>query len=343
MYYFLYVFLLINLLALGPGSAAAQTRSESEQANIPRQARLTLAQLERDLQHLGDSLLDASSDQVRIKALRSYIPLLTQALKVKGSFYYPFDSLRFMFKLQPEDDRFRMLNWNLQFSDGTFRYFGVIQMAPDEVGAGPAYYPLIDHSREIVRAAAEEDTVVTHENWYGAQFYDIRKFAGPDSSGPQYVLLGWDGYQPGNNKKLIEVLRFREDGTPVFGAPIFEHQHTNMETGEAQPFMARRREFLFKEDAYMALKFIPQRDLIAIANLVPFKDAATGQQHMVPDGAYNYYEFREGRFFYGEDLFSAFSEDELQVAGPEGEVGEDGTVKELERTRPEKEKLFRNR
>ena len=335
---------MLLLLGVLGTSLHAQTPSSgsSPEDTLSRQAVLTLQRLERDMMQLGDSMLDAHSDEAKINALRRYVPMLVRALKVDYSFYYPFDSLRFMFKLKPEDGRFRMLNWNLQLEDGAFRYFGAIQMAPGQPSQQPVY-PLFDRSPDLDASGRPHDTLLGPDQWYGAQFYAIRRFPQPGDSSWQYVLLGWDGHQPGNNRKIIDVIRFRENGEPQFGAPIFERGPSASGPSSEDPMMATRRFFTFKEDAYMTLRFIPERPLIAIANLVPFKDPATGQQHMVPDGGYNYYQCRDGRFFFGEDLFSSFRDDYLPVEGPEGTVREDGTVEQEERKRPRKERLFRHR
>jgi hypothetical protein len=314
------------LLCLG----GAATNARAQHPKIADSDYEKLRSLERQMAALGDTLLDGSSNTAKLGALKAYIPLLAKALRIEGAFYYPFDSLRFMFKLTPRDGRFRLLNWNVEFMDGTFRYFGAVQPAPEHQ-TGKAFYPLFDRSREL--AGSEEDTIVDHESWYGAQYYEVQTFG----EGPQkrYLLLGWDGYRRGNNKKIIEVIGFEADGSPRFGAPIFEHERRDMETGETIPFMATRRTFLFKEDAMMTLRFLPEKKLIAFSNLVPFSPRGDPRTYMVPDGAYNYYQYRGGRFYYGEDIFEKFREEISSVGGPEGEVRDDGSVEGTQKGREE--------
>ena len=129
----------------------------------------SLVRYEKILKNLGDSIVDGTNVFVRLDAVTDFIPLFVKALKFPGSYNYPFDSLVFMKKLVPSDNAFRLYCWTLKFDDRTFRYYGAIQMNnPEKL----KLIPLYDKSDSIAYESLE-DTILTNEEWYGMQYYDI--------------------------------------------------------------------------------------------------------------------------------------------------------------------------
>lgn len=246
-----------------------------------------LQQYEQQLLALGDSMLDGRTEEVRIAAVKEYIPLLVKSLQEEGSFEYPFDSLRFMKKLVPEDEAFALYNWTLKLDDGTYRYYGALQMNTDSF----VLFPLFDLSKNIDTLL--EDTVLTHRNWFGAQYYQV--VGTKHRRQRYYTLLGWDGHTEMSNKKIIDVLTFDDQGNPVFGAPIFQ-------TEEGQ--VKKRLVFEFSNRAVMMLNYLPDYELITYDWLVPPNAQAEGQYFTyIPSGSYDYLRWKKGRWQQEEELF----------------------------------------
>jgi len=197
------------------------------------------------------------------------------ALQVPGSFDYPFDSVRYMFKFTPPDKSFRLYNWHINFIDNTFRFYGVLQMNnPDSL----EIYPLYDRVEDALLHS--EDTVLTQEGWYGAQYF--RLIQKTIDRQKHYILLGWDGFKRMANRKVIDVLTFNEKGEPRFGAPIFK-------VGKA---LKKRIIFVYSDDATMQVEYNPRKDVIAYDNLVPPNKRSRGIEHTyIPDGTYSYFVF----------------------------------------------------
>ncbi len=237
----------------------------------------SLKHYESQLKDLGDSLIDGSSQAVRLEHLVNYIPKLVETLKIPGSFEYPFDSLKFMFTFTPPDKRFRLYNWNLEFNNGTYRFYGVIQKNNED---SLEIYPLYDRVED--RMQNVEDTTLRSEGWYGAQYY---KLIQKEIEGKKYYLmLGWDGFKQTSNKKVIEVLHFDEDGQPVFGAPILEENNK----------LLKRKIFQFREEAVMQLDYNKSEDVIVFSHLVPPNPEAKGKEFLyMPDGTYDFFVFDE--------------------------------------------------
>jgi hypothetical protein len=247
----------------------------------------SLSKYEHKMIPLGDSILDGSNEFVRLDALTDFIPMFVKALKFPGSYNYPFDSLKFLYKLKAPDNEFKLFSWTLRFDNRTFRYYGAIQFNNNEK---LKLIPLYDKS-DSVNMESLEDTILSNEEWFGMQYYDIGLTK--KKSKKYYVLLGWDGGTSMGYKKIIDVLSF-EDGKPVFGAPIIYDGKKNLS----------RKVFDYNINAVFTLKYIPEKNIIVFDNLVPPNEKSIGKLWLyIPDGSYNYYQVKKGKLIFKTDLF----------------------------------------
>jgi len=247
----------------------------------------TLAEKEKELKPFGDSILDGCNDFSKMDALTDFIPLFVKALKIRGSYYYPFDSLKFMTILNAPDNTFRLYNWTLPFTNQTYRFYGAIQKNNAELDLIPLY----DFSQKTNLLTAE-DSANTNESWYGAQYFDMMMFKHKGKK--YYVLLGWNGNELISHKKIIEILSFDEKGNVVLGAPIIDYK------GD----ILYRKIIQYNDAAIVILKAIPEKKLIVFDHLVPPAPKDKGKLWLyIPDGNYDYFKFRKGKLVFGEDLF----------------------------------------
>ncbi|WP_343524769.1 hypothetical protein [Pedobacter sp.] len=156
----------------------------------------------------------ALSDNEKLEINGKFVKLLVEALKTPHSFAYPFDSLKNVSVIKSPDKAFRTLTWYVQLENGSYRYYGAIQMNTQN---GPLkLYPLIDQTENM----NDPNAITGNQKWFGARYYEII----PVTSGnrlPYYVLLGWKGNTQATTKKVIEILSFDKDNA-VFGAPVFD-------------------------------------------------------------------------------------------------------------------------
>src|SRR5438876_5864683 len=75
---------------------------------------------EDSLKVLSDSLINADNPAVRFRADSQFIRTLVRSLKMKNSFYYPFDSLEGISRLYAPDSTFRILTWQYKKDDLLF-------------------------------------------------------------------------------------------------------------------------------------------------------------------------------------------------------------------------------
>jgi hypothetical protein len=233
------------------------------------------------LSGLGEKMVRSFDEETRITSGKNFIMQFSRALRVEGSFYYPFDSLKNVMKMMSPDGLFRIFTWNVATNDEHFRYFGVIQMNPEkleklnkEEPVYESFYPLIDRSDSIKSHLFVE----TGSNyWYGANYYKIVKTS--FNKKDYYTLLGWDGADSLINKKIADVLHFKE-GKPRFGAPIFDIKRKTL---------FYRMVFEFNNEATMALRYDEKRKYLIYENIVPDKpENAAFAERYFPDGSFDY-------------------------------------------------------
>lgn len=172
-----------------------------------------LRKMEDSLVQSADSMFYTSIPDFRTKYCEDFVKQLIRTLKIKGSFNYPFDSLKKTINIiLPEDKSFRIFNWPIAYSEVRLRYYAAIQMNEPEL----KLYPLYDNSDLLTKT--DEDKILAPKEWIGGLIYNI--ITRKSGSENVYCLLGINDGNPISTKKFIDPLRFTEEG-PVFGAPVF--------------------------------------------------------------------------------------------------------------------------
>ncbi len=247
----------------------------------------TLLNFEIRLSGLGEQMVRSFDEDTRITSGKYFIRHMARALRVKNSFFYPFDSLKNVMILMSPDNLFRIITWNVATNDEKFRYFGVIQMNPEKLNKlnkkeiiYKDFYPLIDRSDSIDNYLFQ--TLET-EHWFGATYYKIIKTSYKKVD--YYTVLGWDGAGPKTNRKIADALFFK-NGRPLFGFPIFDLKR------KAKFY---RMVFEFNNNATMALKYDEKRKYLIYENIVPDKLSNTGNfEFYFPDGSFDYLIWKNG-------------------------------------------------
>jgi len=197
--------LLITLLI---GSALTQVSAQQAAVN-----HTILNKYQDSLVLSASKMFEATSNVQRFDLNAKFIRLLVSALKTPSSFTYGFDSLKTISVVKSPDNAFRIFSWYIPTDEGTYRFFGTIQVATRD--GALKLYPLIDATAEI----KDSNQVTTNKTWYGARYYEIVPIvvSGRNTS---YALLGWKGNNNKTSKKVIEILSFEKDEAK-FGKSIF--------------------------------------------------------------------------------------------------------------------------
>jgi hypothetical protein len=284
--------LIISLIALLPFSAHAQKGVST----LTPENMTKLMHYQDTLNWLGDSVIQSANWDMREQACIMFLKKLKTALKVENSYEFPFDSVRTMSIVESPDKKFRILTWQLQMKDHSHRYFGAIQKNSDTL----ALQPLIDMSMFI---GNPQDTLLSANSWYGCLYYNItqKKYKGKT----YYYLFGWDGNDMWSNKKMVDVLTFNEQGTPMFGYPMFLMKD--------DPDPKTRIIIEYKEDASPVFNYDEQLKMIVISYLRPENPMSEGIYFTyIPDGTYVGFYFKKGMWRFKEQVF-----DQTQDAPPD--------------------------
>jgi hypothetical protein len=269
------------LIIAGPISVLAQHSDDTDNRN-------QLNVWQNSLKSLSHQIYNNNSEPERYNASFTFIKTLVSALKTPNSFHFNFDSLKAISIQSSPDKKFRIFSWYVMNNNGSYRYYGSIQMNNPE--GKLELFPLIDHTSEIKNPA---DTVTTNEKWYGAQYYQIIPVTA-NVKVPYYILLGLKGNTIKSNKKVIEILYF-DNGKAQFGMSVFDADKNKPDK--------KRVIFEYTRQASMVLNYDPKTAMIVFDHLAPPDPNLEGKYDMYgPDFSYDGYKLQNGRLRFVSDL-----------------------------------------
>ena len=232
-------------------------------------------------------MINDSLEPQRYNASYKFIKTLVTALKTSNSFNFPFDSLKSISIQTSSDKRFRIFSWHVMNADGSYRYYGTVQINnPD---GKLQMFPLVDYTSEFKNPV---DSITTNDKWYGAQYYRIISVLNNVKT-PYYMLLGWKGNNVKSTKKVIDVIHFK-DNKAFFGMPVFDDKE-----------LAAKKRVIFEYDrkASMVLNWDPKITTIIFDHLAPPDDRLKGRFELYgPDFSYDGYRLANGRWKLVEDI-----------------------------------------
>ena len=209
---------------------------------------------------LANATYKAKDNNERYANNAKFIKTLVNALKVENSFQYGFDSLKQISVLKSPDHTFRIFSWQVPVDDGSYRFFGSIQMATKD--GSLKLFPLIDATNEL----KDVNVITDNKKWYGSKYYEIVPIV---TAGKQtwYALLGWKANNSKTSKKVLEALSF-ENGSPVFGKGVFE--------GTKGSPVKNRVVFEYNKLNSMTLRLDKKQGMIVFDHLAPFSAEMEG-------------------------------------------------------------------
>lgn len=219
----------------------------------------------------------------RLEANSSFIKLLGRTLKMKNSFFFPFDRLKNTKILQEPDAKFRIITWRVLTGPNGFKYFGCLQYG------APSFkiVPLHDLTAYL---SGLEDTTLTEKSWLGAVYYNLIPIGKN-----RYTLIGLCNTEPFYNQKVMDVLEIKKDSTLQFGAEIFT-------TDTAKKIVTKRVFFTYRFDAGMNLRYSQEYKAIMADHLIPPDEKSRGIQfNYVPDGSVDFFKWKKGKWIFFEN------------------------------------------
>lgn len=274
----------MNILILLMVSFPALAQTTTDAARNPARR----VSLQDSLHQLSKTFINNEIEPERYNANYAFIKTLVTVLKIPRSFNFNFDSLKTISIQVSPDKRFRIFTWHIMNNDGSYRYYGTVQMnSPD---GKLVMFPLVDYS-SMFKAPA--DSITTSSQWYGAQYYKIIPVT-YNVKVPYYILLGWKGNSPKSTKKVIDIVYFK-DNKAFFGMPVFD--------GNKEGPGKKRIIFEYTRSVSMKLDYDPKTNLIVFDHLAPPDPKLKGNfESYGPDMSYDGYKLINGRWKLVEDI-----------------------------------------
>jgi hypothetical protein len=236
----------------------------------------------------------------RFEANKTLLSYWNSILQNEKSIQYAFDSLKskkYVSIINAPDNKFRLITWNLFKDDGTFAYFGFLQVNTSktikknlfkkETLMSYELYSLIDKSGSIKNP---ESYIGEPSKWFGMLYVDVIKTNDDD-----YTLIGWDGNDKLTQRKFIDVLYFKSNGIPTFGKDLFK----------VPGKFVKRMMFEYATEVAMSLKYTEERKQIIYSHLAPNSIDPTleGQfQYYGPDGSFDALTLKKGKWYQETDI-----------------------------------------
>ncbi|WP_461790547.1 hypothetical protein [Pedobacter sp.] len=276
-----FIFLLIislNAPLLGLRAQTTLTAANIEKLNL----------LQDSLSAYSDSTMSVKDDIDRTAYNTMFVKKLIGGLKTPHSFQYKFDSLvNNVSILTAPNQSFRIITWSVPFTDGTYKFYGTIQMATKD--GSLKLIPLNDDGKNF----SDDNLVTNQKKWFGARYYEMIPVTYPGKN-PYYILLGWKGNDEKTTKKVIEVLSFEKEDA-VFGKNIFEVKK--------KAANKNRIVFEYNRQNSMTLTFDKQVNMIVFDHLAPYEANMEGNAaYYVSDSSFDGYTISYQRLYFKENV-----------------------------------------
>lgn len=268
---------LINILALLSLDAFSQKGNNK-----------LIAQYEDTLKIMAHKIMNAETEKERRVSNNNFIKTLNQALQYEKSFNFPFDSLVTIARIKAPDNTFRIFNWLLRKDNGSYKYYGIVHYHNKK----QKKYELITLTDNSANIRNPEYADLDAKNWYGALIYDIIYIK--TTGRRYYTILSYDLNDKYSRKKIIDVMYFSGKNKIKFGLPIFKKSKN-----ESQ----KRVILQYNSRTLISVKYHKKEKQIVFDHLVPSsKDLKGLYQYYIPEGTFNAYNYKNGKWWLEEDV-----------------------------------------
>ena len=248
-------------------------------------SKVLLLEYEKSISTLINRISQEISHSEKNKLNDELISVFYEALTIDGSFNHPFESIKNIGNLKSNDNKLRIVTWNIPQVGGFQRYFGFIQI---NTSGNVKIYPLTDNRSSIENPQVE---VLSPDNWYGSLYYSIKEVSHQGKT--YYTLLGVDLNNIFSTKRVIEIVYINQQNEPTFGYPIFRIQNS----------IINRVIFEYSARANMVLRWSDDIKMIVFDHLMPLRpDYKNNFQFYVPDLSFDGFKYENSFWVYTPDV-----------------------------------------
>lgn len=218
----------------------------------------------------ANELLSSRDSLKRVQASNYLTHQLDSFLSTENAFNQLLDQLIGLSVLKSEDNKVRLITWQLYHDPNHYTYHGFIQHK------NGSYKKLKDGSPEMKTV---EFSVHKPNDWYGALYYNIHHFKHKGKD--HYLLFGYDAFELYNKRKVLDVLHFDDDFNVKFGAPLLEIQDAYKRKHTVHRYLLE-----YSSSVNVTLNYSKEMNMVIYDHLIygtPIKEAGPSN---VPDGSY---------------------------------------------------------
>ena len=235
------------------------------------------------LEFYAKKMLNDPIESERLESEDRVSFILDTLLKSTNSWDISFAQIKSLSILTSPDNRFKLYTWNVPLDDGTYYFFGRVQLRSHRKFPY-SVIDLKDASGEITKASSK---ILQADQWFGALYYNIIRKSSKRKV--YYTLLGWDGNSSMSNKKLIDVMLITPKNTITFGAAIFDDTKG----------LRNRVFFEHSERVTMSLRYQENKDWIVFDHLAPSQTSLEGQYEFYgPDFTFDAFQWEKNRWVF---------------------------------------------
>jgi hypothetical protein len=251
---------------------------------------------EQELQSLQYKAFHSRSEKERIEGNKEFMRAWEKIISNPKILNYDFPELKDISILSPTNKKFKLITWNLFKDDGTHAYFGYLLVNNSkrikkgfmkyEIKESYEFFRLMDRSATVKNP---ETFIGNPDKWFGMLYTELIECDG------YYTLIGWDGNDKLTQRKFVDVLYFRSNGTPVFGKDVFKYPRKN----------PKRLMFEWSQEVSMSVRYNEKRNMIIYSHLSSKQEGSLldGQfQYYGPDGSFDALAMKKGKWIVLEDI-----------------------------------------
>ncbi|MCU0456614.1 MAG: hypothetical protein MUE74_09960 [Bacteroidales bacterium] len=233
------------------------------------------------LRHLYNRILFTVSDEEKVRLNDSIVLLMDRYTAADSAFTHNLKDLRFLGQLSSSDSKVRIYTWNLVLREGSNRYFCYLLYKPGKRSQHRVTKLTGENRQEEILTGR----VYTPDDWYGALYYAIQP------SRKDYVVLGLDFGTNLVSRKIIDILRFNEDGSVVFGKDILFKNGSPL----------HREVIEYSSEGVVSMRFL-KKGLIVFDHIDTFSAGSDNEKSRGAGLSFDGYVYKKGVWTFTEGI-----------------------------------------
>ena len=240
--------------------------------------------LDANLKFYADVMINALEPSSRIRAAAEFDKLFQSYLETEAPFTEERDFHKFISVLEAPKQEFKLVSWLIKGEEEQYDFRGYLVRKDGRT---------IPFTRDGNLAEDLAFSTSTDKDWYGCLYYKLMKTDKKNS----FLVFGYDPNGLYDNQKIIDVITVNDDGVD-FGKEMFEDK-------ENKGTFMNRLVLRYSSDAAVTLNYDEKLKMLVHDHLQSVMGFQDGQgPTMIPDGTYEGYYLKDGRWLYKEKLFN---------------------------------------